>query len=285
LCTGVVVAAELVLTAAHCFDDEAHRLEINHQSWRNVGAGAFSVERNPPYDVALVRLPAMAASASLPWSAENFSTVNGAFVEVAGSGLTETGSAGATKFAVAEVLLVEARYIDVRLTQAGGPCGGDSGGPLLMRAASGRVEVAGLLSMGDPDCTGPDRYERLDGLDAWLRERIDRSFSGSDACGSLTEQGRCFGRRAVWCDAGRVRAQDCSDGFSCGWASSSGAFRCVPIGSDRCGGTPDTGACINGAAVRCVDGELERLPCGECAGSCEISARSGAAMCIVPLEK
>ncbi len=279
LCSGVVVANGALLTAAHCFDDETLTIGIGRALWHNAGAGAFSVEVSPLHDVALVRLPGMSSIASLAWSAEEFSTVRGGFVELAGAGLTESGLAGAPEFAVAEVLSVDARYVDVRLTQAGGPCGGDSGGPLLVRAASGHVEVAGVLSKGNPDCHGPDRYERLDGLDSWLRERIDPSRAGSDACGNVTERGRCFGRRAVWCDAGRVRAQDCRDGASCGWSDSNSAFRCVPLGSDPCGGTPDTGACINGAAVRCVEGELERLRCADCGGSCQISARSGSATC------
>jgi len=279
LCSGVAVTSELVLTAAHCLDESVVALSVAGRSWERWGDEPLSIETAPERDMAVVRLPGLAAATALAPSDEEATRWAGALVELAGAGRREDGSAGSVQFAVAEVLAVDERYLVVQLPQAGGPCAGDSGGPLLVRGPSGRLEVAGVLSSGAPSCEGPDYYERLDAASEWLAQRRGELPAGSDACGSLTERGRCFGRRAVWCERREVRARDCLATEVCGYSLDSRGFRCVDRASDPCGGVPDNGRCVDGDAVRCVDGHLERLPCEACAGACAISSRNGSAVC------
>jgi hypothetical protein len=279
LCSGVAITSELVLTAAHCADDSVVELTIAGRTWQRWGDEELSIHVAPERDVAIIRLPELAAPAALAVSTEDATRWNGALVELAGAGRRDDGSAGSVELAVAEVLAVDDRFLEVQLPQGGGPCAGDSGGPLLVRGHSGRLEIAGVLSGGAPTCDGPDYYERLDGLSAWLAELHGEIDAGSGECGSLTERGRCFGTRAVWCERGEIRARDCLPAEACGYSFDNRGFRCVEPALDPCGGVPDNGRCVDGDAVRCVDGHLERLACDACDGVCAISARSGNAVC------
>lgn len=283
LCSGVIVGPDTVLTAKHCFEEEARELRLSGRVWRSRGEGPLAVDRHPLRDVALAHLPGLDAATSLALSVEDAGSLRGRFVEVAGAGVTEDGRSGHTALAVVEVLSVDGPHLVVRMPQPGGPCGGDSGGPLLVRGPSGRVDVAGVLSVGAPDCNGPDRYERVDELRSWLSERVV-GVTGSAACGRIERQGRCFGARVVWCEAGEVVAMDCDDGARCGWSIPAGRFECVTPETDPCAGVHDTGACFDGAAVRCVEGHLERLDCAACGASCQVSSRTGRATCASPAD-
>lgn len=279
LCSGAALSAELVLTAAHCVDESVVEVTIAGRTWPRWGDEELAIRIAPERDVAVIRLPGLAAQATLAASTEDAARWSGALVELAGAGRREDGSAGSVELAVAEVLSVDEQYLAVQLPQGGGPCAGDSGGPLLVRGPFGRLEVAGVLSEGAPGCDGPDFYERLDGLEAWLAAWQTEASASSDDCGSLSERGRCFGTRAVWCERGRVSAEDCSETQACGYSPGARGFRCVDRADDPCDGVPDSGRCVNGDAIRCVDGHLERLDCGACDGACTTSSRNGSAVC------
>jgi hypothetical protein len=282
LCTGVAVGTDLVLTAAHCLDDSVLDVGVGGRIWQRWGDEELWIRAASRQDVALARLPGLSAPAFLIPSSEPAERWSRGLVELAGAGARADGSAGTIELAVAEVLSVDERYLEVRLPQGGGPCAGDSGGPLLVRGPAGRVEVAGVLSKGDPSCNGPDYYERLDALSSWLAEHVVAADVVSAECGSLLERGRCFGSRAVWCEGDAIRAEDCASSTSCGFSPKQQGFRCVSPAHDPCNGLPDNGRCIEGAAVRCVDGHWERLDCEACGGGeCVISARSGDALCTV----
>jgi hypothetical protein len=278
-CTGTVVSSEQVVTAAHCFDEGIRKVEIDGRTWRRGTSSEFQVQSSTSSDVAVVTLPGLNWASALPILREDAGSLLEQKVELGGAGLREDGTYGAVEFLVAEVTMVDDLSIHVDASR-GGPCNGDSGGPLLLRDGSGSVALAGVLSAGSPTCSGPDRYARLDVNDAWLMGEIGETVGGSVACGGIGTEGRCFGRRAVWCENGKIRAQDCQDGSACGWREQHDGYRCGPSHEDACSGVADTGTCEGEVAVRCNRGELEFVVCISCGGVCQVSPRSGKVVCV-----
>ena len=281
LCSGAMLNAESLVTAAHCFVTQASGLRIVGANWeRSISIADTIVDLHPLLDVAVVEIGGLDAPFALPTASGAEVSHVGEFVEIAGAGLRENGAAGLVQFAVAEIKSVSATSLQVELPGGGGPCGGDSGGPLLRRGPSGAIEIAGILSQGSPICQGPDSYERLDTLSDWLEQRVGPPASTESACSGLGTTGRCFGNRAVWCDAGVELAADCGSGSVCGWDLSSHGFRCVDQdGGDACGGVPELGRCDSENVQRCVNGTVEQLSCAVCGGTCAISSRTGKAVC------
>lgn len=189
-CSGTLIAADVVLTAAHCLD-VARRNRRNFQTMDPslvaiyVGDHAasdpapqvFGVVSNlihPAYDrvnsandIALMRLagpvPGVAPVAALPANLAMTDADIGAPLDFVGFGLTESGSSD-VKLHV-EVSLgafgcavpgcpgpgVAATMISYRQPDAG-PCSGDSGGPAFIQRG-GTPYVAGITSYGDAGCT------------------------------------------------------------------------------------------------------------------------------------
>src|SRR5262249_26870342 len=134
-------------------------------------------------DLALVRAPG-APRVALPWARET-AVAPGDLVEVAGYGLDEDGAAGALRFAAARVASVGDGIIEVAALDGSAPCGGDWGGPLLVRGADGRVAVAGLLSQGSPACAGPDAFEDVGSAAAWIEAQVGPPAADAQPCTAL----------------------------------------------------------------------------------------------------
>lgn len=187
-CSGVVVAAESVLTAAHCVPDGAPA-EAAAQLAVAVGESTLAplrvldvlgVHRHADLDLALLRvepgpcddfeLTPLGLADPLPasWPDE---------VTVAGFGFDAPigGSAGRLLFASERIVEVDTTHVIVEGPSGmSGACAGDSGGPLLAAdALTGKVVVLGTLDDGDPSCTGRDYFVRSDVSAAWLRKLND----------------------------------------------------------------------------------------------------------------
>lgn len=280
LCSGVMVRSDVVLTAAHCISaPTAFQLEVEGESWL-IEPNEQTVILHPDYDLALVNLHSVTASSSLPWLTEGLAVTKGTLVEISGGGISDQG-AGDLRFAVAEVEGISDDHVIVQLPIGGGPCGGDSGGPLLVRSLDGSVRVAGILSGGAASCDGPDSYVRLDHAAAWLAENVGAPVVTTSACETLGDTGRCFGEIAVYCDHGTERGEQCARTSPCGWDDDAHGFRCVERDLDACTGVSDLGRCFHGIAQRCQDGVLQELACESCGATCEISPKTGKAICAI----
>jgi hypothetical protein len=203
---------------------------------------------------------------------------SGDVVELAGYGVTESGTARQLEFLAESIVALDETDVVVSGFGANGACDGDSGGPLLARDTRGAAVVLGVLASGSPSCREEDRYVRLDVVRTWL-ETITGPYAADPAtCGNIDERGRCLNGRALRCSGTELVSESCASPAHCGWDTQGMAFRCVSPGEDPCEGVDSFGGCRDNTAIRCLDGKLEREPCG-CGQTCRVEGRTGEARC------
>jgi hypothetical protein len=292
MCSGVLVAERLVLTARHCAHDlEPSEIEVAFDAGEpgsRVLIGARLAAVHPVLDVMALTLDE-AWDASIEVEPLPIAEVlptglgRGSLVQVGGFGADADGVVDRRGFLVEEVYELEPDALIVSAEGLGGACFGDSGGPLLARADDGSVRTLGLLAFGAASCFEKDHYTRVDGLADWAAEAgLDLRASNlpSGTHDRLGPEGRCFDGRAVWFEAGALRANVCSDGDTCGWSSLAQGYRCVAAEEDTCRGIDDVGTCHDGIAVNCVRGRIEENPCAVCGFDCRRSPKTGGPACL-----
>ena len=183
-CSGVVVAPDIVLTAAHCVAaPSATRVHFRDARGAPVLIAVKRVARHPGYradavaararsiDLALVEtaepLPAPFSPAPLGAAPET----TGAEVEVAGFGLTQPGVAASSGHLRRARLALRAPLSNVLLWLAGddgaGACTGDSGAPVFANGAVVGV-VAYAQGAHGRGCGGLTQAIRLAPQRAWI---------------------------------------------------------------------------------------------------------------------
>jgi len=174
-CTGVAIARDLVLTAAHCTQPGAdYKLMEFDAAHQPVLRDVTQVTHHPQFDiklllahratadVSLLRLAAPLAAPSQAVAPGDAFTVAGFGVAVRGDGKTSGTLRAATLIATGHPGTLQIRLMDARAKdeRAGlGACTGDSGAPVFA-AQGGRLAVAGVVSWS----TGPKLAAGCGGL-------------------------------------------------------------------------------------------------------------------------
>lgn len=181
-CTGTLIAARTILTAAHCIDES----KSGEFAVFGLGETSFQTRRiertlvHPAYDagsdgadindLALVFLASDPPDGFAPierWTAH----VRRGQVLVAGYGVTNGDSqkgAGALRFT--SVAIANANYGKTESStdeSERGTCNGDSGGPAYVKS-KGHYFLWGVTSRGDTSCREEGIYTRVGAFRDWL---------------------------------------------------------------------------------------------------------------------
>jgi hypothetical protein len=286
LCTGTFVTNEWLVTGAHCIEIESPVITAA-QADDALLLPVLERIAHPSLDVALFRVSASASVGRgfrpIPVATASELAISiGSVVELAGYGLTEAGDLRELRFLAEPVVEIDERSFVVDGFGANGACLGDSGGPLLVRARSGPVRVAGVLTTGAASCVGRDRYVRLDELAEWVSGIVGSPAASDEPCGAITEEGRCLYGSALLCDNGQLVAEPCAgETTTCGWDEQARGFRCVEAAGNPCGGVDSVGACVDGIPRRCNAGMLEGEAC-TCGEVCRVDGKTGSPGCRKP---
>jgi secreted trypsin-like serine protease len=202
ICTGTLVAPDLVLTAAHCFDpepDQPVRVYFGDDLFTGEVVSSDDWGRAPDYcsptdcghdlhDFAWIRLPTptnVEPIVPITNQAEFDESMHvGALLTLVGFGKDEDGVVGIKR--EVEVSLLE--FTDSgREFRAGGDgydtCSGDSGGPALVQLRSGQWRLAGVTSRG-AECGQGGVYGVPVPELCWLRDSsgVDLLPAACEAC-------------------------------------------------------------------------------------------------------
>ncbi len=299
-CTGTLVSADVVLTAAHCVVDDTGlgyvpATDVQVAFGPDAGTPLATIDvveltAHPEYDdwgdtsihdVAILVLAEPATDylpsiIPLPFNCDALPDPGlvGEIIQAVGYGDTDgDGYSGNNQrwWATEEVDDLLSFDIGVNGYELAGVCWGDSGGPALWTMPNNEIRAIGVLSWGETVCAGFDHYVRTDA-------ECDFINGNQAGCGTETLEGRCSndGSQAIYCDGTLVVTLDCAAGGGMCGLTNDGLYRCQSV----CDQMDPRGMCQNNAAIWCENDVVKTRRCNECEQTCGWSEQLGAFYCL-----
>jgi secreted trypsin-like serine protease len=216
LCTGTLVAPDVVLTAGHCIDTGPKEVLVDSVDYAKPGGEVIAVKSaiaypdwEHQYDVGVLVLEHPAAPK--PRTVASACVLKGATVRVVGFGLTTASGTGENSRLHQAVLDVDdptcardpacapAIAPNGEFTAGGhgtDSCFGDSGGPVFLDDRLVGVVSRGVGTAGSP-CSGGGVYVRADKVVAWIERTTGRRIMRgtcdvpADDAGTPVDTGGC----------------------------------------------------------------------------------------------